>query len=478
MADPFHVDLRPSEAVGASARACRVVRIISVGLRRLLPVAVRSSWTADERRRAELLGAALHQMALDLGSTFVKFGQIMASSPSLSGEVLAEAMRGILDEGPAVAPREVRRVIESDLGRPLDQVYAAFDPVPFAAGSLAVVHRAELMDGTDVAVKVLRPNAATSVATDLGLLGPFARWLARQFPVAVIPTVAGAVDALAEQMAEELDLRNEARAMTWFSDMAVAIGARDVFAPRPILEASGRDVLTMEYVAGSTIDDLEQIAHADIDARSAVESLIEAWFALTLCTGVFHGDMHAGNLLLTPDGRVALLDWGIVGRLPDASRFVFRRSLEGALGDETAWLDVRDHTMSVLDKGAMEAIGITEDDVLAMVRAQTLALMTQPFNEIDVMTIMPSAGGPADPSIHAGSPTTIPGWIRLVRAERRRLRSDPDAAPVQSAPPRGDMLLMKQLIFFERYGKMFLGDKPLIFDADVYRALLARPDVE
>src|SRR3954467_485086 len=113
----------------------------------------------------------------------------------------------------------------------------------------------------------------------------------------------------------------------------------------------------MELVEGAKIDDLERLAECDIATRASIQALIESWFALALCTGVFHGDMHAGNLLLRPDGTVVLLDWGIVGRLPESSRRFFRRSLEGALGDETAWPDVRDHFLESIDPEALVAVG-------------------------------------------------------------------------------------------------------------------------
>ena len=158
------------------------------------------------------------------------------------------------------------------------------------------------------------------MATDLSLVRPFVRWLARNVPVGVLPAVPETIEGLAEQLAEELDLRNEARAMRWFDEMIDLLGTEGVAVPATVADASGPRVLTMAYVDGAKIDDLAALAAGDIDARQAIKALIESWFALALCTGVFHGDMHAGNLLLTPTGEVVLLDWGIVGRLPGAPR--------------------------------------------------------------------------------------------------------------------------------------------------------------
>ena len=464
------LDLSDLGKVRRRTSARRLLQITSVTGRRVLPVVLTNPFVRDKDRRKARLGRGLARGVTELGVTFVKLGQLLASSPSVAGPTLAEAMRSVLDEGPAIPFAQVRQIIEADLGRPLTEVFASFEEVPFAAASLAVVHRATLLDGTAVAVKVLRPNSAEIVATDLSLVRPFVGWLFRAAPVGVVPMVPDTVEGLAEQLAEELDLRNEARSMRWFDEVFAALGAKGVTVPATIPDASGRRVLTMEYVVGSKIDDLAALAAADVDAATGVKALLEAWFAIALCTGTFHGDVHAGNLLLTPEGQVALLDWGIVGRLPDASQRFFRRSLEGSLGDETAWPEVRDHILETMPADLMAAAGLTSEDLLMLVRAQTLLIMTSPFKDLDLMMLAPGAPIPGAPEGDP-LPSTARGWLRLARRERKALRAAGWPAP--PSPPRGEVLLIKQLVYFERYGKLFLGDEPLIYDPDVYRALLA-----
>lgn len=455
----------------------RMLRIGWVVIRRLGPVVAARPFLPDEARHRQL-GRALSDAVSDLGVTFVKLGQLFASSPSLAGETVSRAMRRLLDEGNAVSFADVRRVIEEDLERPLDSVFSHFEEQPFAAASLAVVHKAALADGTEVAVKVLRPECDQMVATDLSILRAFVPRLARAVPVGYLPSLPEIVEALAEQLSEELDLRNEARAMAWFAEMIELVKARGVLVPRTIPHACGARVLTMDYIEGAKVDDLEAIFSAGIDARSAVEALIQAWFAVTLCTGIFHGDIHAGNLVITASGDLALLDWGIVGQLPDNSRAFFRRSLEGALGDEGAWSDVRDHVLTTLPPEVLRSAELHPDEFLEMVRSQTLMIMTAPFSELDLMMLAPTSSVPAvgDSSI----PSTRLGRLRHLRDERRRARTveaiSGEARPL--APPRGEMLLMKQLVFFERYGKMFLGDRPLIYDRAVYDALLRLPKLD
>jgi hypothetical protein len=470
------VDLSATTRVRRRTSVRRLVRIGSVVGRRVVPVVATNLFVRDADRRKARLGERLASAASELGVTFVKLSQILASSPSIAGQTLADAMRGVLDDGPPIPFTDVRAIVEADLGRRLEDVFASFEERPFAAASLAVVHKASWPDGTPVAVKVLRPASAPIVAADLSLVRPFAAWIARQVPMGMLPAVPEVIDGLAEQLTEELDLRNEARAMAWFEEMVGILGSKGVRVPRTMPHASGPRVLTMEFVEGAKIDDLSRLAEGDIDTRSSIQALIESWFALALCTGVFHGDMHAGNLLLTPDGGVVLLDWGIVGRLPGPSLKFFRRSLEGSLGDESAWPDVRDHLMTTMSAEVLEAVGITPDAFLQMVRAQTMMIMTAPFSELDLMMLAPSASNlPTADDAAVKLPTTKAGQLRMLRDERRKAKElrESGIAAQMSSPPRGEMLLIKQLVFFERYGKLFLGDEPLIYDPDVYRALLA-----
>jgi hypothetical protein len=465
------VDLSATAAVHPAASLLRLAQIVGVLSWRVGPVVLSNPLVKDRDRRRARLGKGLATAVSELGVTFVKIGQLVASSPSIAGQTLADAMRTVLDEGPSVPFDELRRIIEGDLDRTIEEAFATFEREPFAAASLAVVHRATLHDGTPVAVKVLRPGSATVVASDMSLVRPFVRWLAREVPIGVFPTMPETIDGLAEQLAEELDLRNESRAMSWFEEMVEVIGANGVRVPATLPEHSGRRVLTMELIDGTKIDDLASIDSKDIDARPAIKALIESWFALTLCTGVFHGDMHAGNLLLGQNGEVVLLDWGIVGRLPEPSMRFFRRSLEGSLGDESAWPEVRDHLMSTMPQDVLDSMGITPEQFLQIVRAQTMMIMNAPFSELDLMMLTPSASLPADEPIAA--PSNPRDWVRLVRSERRKAKRNRGKASVQPIPPRGELLLIKQLVFFERYGKMFLGDEPLLYDPDVYRTLLA-----
>ena len=399
-----------------------------------------------------------------LGATFLKFGQLLGSSPGLFGDVVAAEFRGTLDAGPAVPFAAVKRAVERELGRPLDRLFAAFEETPMAAASLAVVHRATLLDGQQVAVKVLRPAVERRVATDLAVMRPLIGFLGRQLPVGLLEVLPGAVDGLAEQVSEELDLRNEARSMAWFAERLVPLGLPDLKIPDVVPGLSGRRVLTMELLDGVPVDDLGGIERLGADARHLLQQLVLGWFATALCTGAFHGDCHAGNLLILRDGRIGILDWGIVGRVdPHTHRFL-RRSIEGALGDQTAWADVHGYFKDTYGEAVLEALGMTDERGADIARTMIETFYNQPFGTVDLSLLM---GPPPD------SPSAqLPMWKQVRR--QRRLRRELEASGALGSPfDRATFLMGKQLVYFERYGKMFLPDVPLLWNKEAFAALLA-----
>ena len=177
--------------------------------RRLAPVLARQALARKIDKGA--LAAAMRIACEELGATYVKFGQLVASAPGVVGEEVADEFRNLLDRGPGVPFDQVRRIIELELGRPMRDLFREFDEKPVAAASIAVVHRAVLHSGEIVAVKVLRPGIASTVSADLDLMGPVIRFLAEQGSdqAAVLHNY---LVGLRSQISEELDLRNEALA--------------------------------------------------------------------------------------------------------------------------------------------------------------------------------------------------------------------------------------------------------------------------
>jgi ubiquinone biosynthesis protein len=261
-------------------------------------------------------------MVVDLGVTFTKLGQILASSPSLAGETLSNAMRGVLDAGPSVPIADVRRIVERDLGRSMAQVFASFDPEPFAAASLAVVHRATLPDGTPVAVKVLRPNVAEVIEHDLSLRQTAASLVERLWRDGKRLRPREVVAEFDKTIHDELDLMREA---------ANCSQLRRNFRQSSLLKIpeihwdwTGSEILVMERMAGIPIGRIPELVAAGIDLKRLGRAGVEIFFTQVFRDGFFHADMHPGNIFVAVDpadhGKYIALDFGIMGTLSERDK--------------------------------------------------------------------------------------------------------------------------------------------------------------
>jgi predicted unusual protein kinase regulating ubiquinone biosynthesis (AarF/ABC1/UbiB family) len=450
-----------------------VAQRVSIGVRAAARhlVAARRAGKLDEAA----IAGTIRRTFDDLGGTFTKFGQLIASSPSIFGDDVAHEFRGCLDAGPPVPFADVRMVVERDLGRPLRDMYSSFEPVPMAAASLAVVHRATLTDGTPVAVKVLRPGIAHRIATDLAVLRPLCHFIARNVAVGIAGTLNGLVHGLEVQIAEELDLTNEARSLRWFGLALEEIGSDRLVVPGVHDDLCGPRVVTMELLDGVPVDDAKAIAELGVDPTPLLHECIRIWFATTLCAGAFHGDVHAGNVLVRADGTLALLDWGIVGRLDVATARFFRRMIEAVLGDDSAWLEVADHLKVTYGTGMLEALGIDGDQFVVFVRSQIEPMFTTPFGQVDLRTML--IGDGSTDGKRAGQRSRREA-VRNWWVERKRQRALMDLDGYGSGFDQAQFLLSKQLVYFDRYGKQFLPDTPLLDDPAMFRALLDAPQLD
>ncbi|MBB3747557.1 putative unusual protein kinase regulating ubiquinone biosynthesis (AarF/ABC1/UbiB family) [Mycolicibacterium sp. BK634] len=260
----------------------------------------------------------------DLGPTYVKFGQIIASSPGAFGEGLSREFRGLLDAVPPADTDEVHKLLKQELGGEPSQLFASFDEEPFASASIAQVHFATLHSGEDVVVKIQRPGIRRRVAADLQILKRFAQLV----ELAKLGRRLSAQDVVADfsdNLAEELDFRIEAQSMeAWVSGLHGSPLGRNIRVPQVHWEFTSERVLTMERVHGVRIDDVKEIRKKGFDGTELVKALLFSTFEGGLRHGLFHGDLHAGNLLVDDDGRIVFLDFGIMGRIDPRTRWLLR----------------------------------------------------------------------------------------------------------------------------------------------------------
>jgi predicted unusual protein kinase regulating ubiquinone biosynthesis (AarF/ABC1/UbiB family) len=260
-----------------------------------------------------------------LGPTFVKLGQLMASTSDVFPRPLAEACLRLLDDVAPVPAVSIRAVIEADLGHPMATLFAEFDDAPLASGSVAQVHRCRLPDGREAVVKVQRPGIGARMLVDLRLVYLLATIAERWSPRVKTANARGVVRDLHAAAAVELNSALEAHNQATMRANIAAFGDNPVVtAPEIYWEYCGPRVICMERLYGAPID---RIAAAGFDRETTtmlIRSLVKVWLESVTVHGLFHGDVHAGNVWVLHDGRVAMLDFGIVGEMPPAWREVIR----------------------------------------------------------------------------------------------------------------------------------------------------------
>ena len=339
-----------ADRVPVNARTFKVVRELGSAL--LL-------WGLNERRsqeRSDSIAGVSQRLRLaseELGPTFIKLGQIISSGRGVFPVELVDEFAKCRDQVPAEDFPTVRSVVESDFGRPLEEVFSEFDPTPLAAASIAQVHRAVLRPefqnmGTsaEIVVKVQRPRVAERVHEDIRILSWLAPFMIGRIPVAALANPPALVEVFAETIVEELDFRLEAANML---DVAQAMAEDGTFVlPAPHQQLVTRRVLVMERLAGFNFEDIEGMKDAGIDTHAIIRAAMIGFLEGAMMHGVFHGDLHGGNLFVQPDGAVALFDFGITGRLDAAKRQALLRLLMSGMMS-----DMKGQLAAIRDLGAL-----------------------------------------------------------------------------------------------------------------------------
>jgi ubiquinone biosynthesis protein len=366
------------------------LRVIDVGLRlgtALVGWGIRDRGTPTSRSG---LSRRLRPAFERLGPTYIKLGQIISSGEGIFPEELVDEFRLLRDRVPPEPFETVRRTLEEDLGRPLSEVFVSFDRTPIASASIAQVHAATLRTGERVVVKVQRRTVASLVRLDIAAMSWIAPILVGRIPVTALTNPPALVELFAETIVEELDFRLEAQNMLDIAAVFAATGMRSIVVPRPHPRLVTRRVLVMEHLHGFAWGDAAGMRAAGLDTALVLRSSLIAFLEGALLYGVFHGDLHGGNLLVQADGTVALLDFGITGRLDEKKRLAFLRLQMGATTNnltvqvealrDLGALPVDSDIEAVirdlgLDRPAVDPTTLTADQMVAELREVTKALL-------------------------------------------------------------------------------------------------------
>ncbi|HET9732684.1 MAG TPA: AarF/UbiB family protein [Acidimicrobiales bacterium] len=423
-ADALSVNPPPIDTFGwhEVRRAVLIVTTLILSVLKGVAVELRVIGRAGRRRWVAAAAVGLVDGFEHLGPTFVKLGQMIASSPSVFPSVLADACLRCLDEVRPFDPDEVRRRIQEDLGAPPESLFTSFDPKPLSAASIAQVHACVLPDGRQAVIKVQRPAIAARMNTDIRIMYRLARTLGRH-PKARQANLEAVVVDLHQVTNEELNFALEAFRQDRFRKSIGVFGDnRYITAPEVFWDFCGDHLICMERMYGTPMDDFDGLRARGIDGELVLRRGLKVWMEAAMVHGAFHGDVHAGNLWVLEDGRAAFLDFGIMGELDETWRRLFRDMQYTAMIDGDYSRIVRNwKSVGVMP----EDIG-SDEDVGMVVKAAMEPLLDKPIGEVSLGELMSTN-------------------LRL-------------AEQFGAKTPRELVLLSKQLLYFERYGRELAPD--------------------
>jgi ubiquinone biosynthesis protein len=271
---------------------------------------------AAEHGAASARGQHLREVLDELGPTFVKFGQLLSTRPDVVPPDIVLELRALQDDVRPFPFEQAERVIEEELGNTLERLFLDFDPTPVAAASIGQVHRATLPNGRRVAVKIQRPGAPRQIEADLGLLYQAARLVRERIRALDFVDTRQVVDEFARSIRKELDYRQEGRNAQNFRRHFA--GDPHVRVPRVYWQYTRSRVLTLEWIDGIQLADLDLVGTRLEQRRELATRITEAWMAMIFRHGFFHGDPHPANILVPREaGTIGLVDFGAVGTLTD-----------------------------------------------------------------------------------------------------------------------------------------------------------------
>ena len=363
----------------------RLSEIAQVAVRHGFGYAIEGHKAADPAAEGTARGRHLREMLDELGPTFVKFGQLLSTRPDVVPPDIIAELRGLQDDVRPFPYSDVERTIEEELGQPVVRLFTEFDPEPLAAASIGQVHRATLPNGRRVVVKVQRPDAPRKIEADLSLMYQAARLVKERIRALDFIDASEIVDEFARSIRQELDYRLEARnADAFHKEFA---GHPHVAVPRVYWTYTRSRVLTLEYLDGVQLADLELDAWSLEQRRHLAYLITETWMTMIFRNGFFHADPHPANILVLSPERIGLVDFGLTGRLTDDDMTKLTRLFIDAASENIEMIPRR-----LLDLGVRYPRE-REDEFVAALRELFYRYYGASLQEIDSIQVIREAFG-------------------------------------------------------------------------------------
>ncbi|PKG96663.1 AarF/ABC1/UbiB kinase family protein [Paraglaciecola sp. MB-3u-78] len=382
----------------------------------------------------------VRQLFEALGTTYIKFGQFIASSPSIFPKEYVEEFEQLLDQSTPIPFRTIKKIISEDLKQPINRVFCHIDQQPLASASIAQVHAATLVTGEDVVVKVQKPGVQAIITADLNTVYVLVRLLELMLPNTDSDALAGIVSEMYQAMIDECDFTKEAQHIKAFRHFIDTSNIKTVVAPKVYAEASGLRVLTMERFYGCALTDKNAKDKSQGDPAKALFEALNVWFASLMHCEVFHGDLHSGNMMLFADGRVGFIDFGMVGRVsPETWQAMF--SLFKGLNEQDYALVAH----------SMLAVGMTRKSIDERQLSREIEQVFLSMKKLDSEDLMANDSLNVSPAVN----DVINTLGEVARNHGIRF-------------PRSFTLLLKQFLYFDRYIQILDPDANLFDDERIH----------
>jgi len=429
-----------------------LARFGMVELRRMAVVAVilhlailRSLLRVLHRPRRATLAAACAKGLVNgfeqLGPTYVKLGQLIASSPGVFPKALSDEAMRCLDEVPPFDGATCKELICEQLGRPVNELFTSFDEEPLAAASVGQVHACVLLDGRDAVVKLQRPNIRERMGSDLRIMHRLAQVLERFSRTARSANVVGVVEDLHAVTFQELNPVLEAYRQTRFRDGISAFGDNKwVTAPEVYWDYCGPNMICMERLYGFPVDDFDTLRERGIDGALFLRRGVKVWMEAALIHGPFHGDVHAGNLWMLDDGRLAFLDFGIMGELQDDWKQLLRDQFTTTMLDN----DFSRVARAFKRVGAFPEEAGSDEEVGVRMQMVFGPMLDSGLSDVNLGELLASIVALMDQYSKDGTPREL-------------------------------VLVIKQLLYFERYAKELAPEWLMFRDLFLMKNILGQP---